>query len=62
MDALPSSLVVGSMEPWRARFPSSSEPPGGLWGLPVVVNANLKPDQWILVDADGTIILAGNGI
>jgi hypothetical protein len=51
------------MEPWRVRFPTTGEGvSGGLWGIPVVVNTDLKPEQWILVDSEGSIIAAGNGV
>jgi hypothetical protein len=32
------------------------------FGLPVVVNSYLKPDQWVLLDEDGNIIAVGNGV
>jgi hypothetical protein len=60
-EAAADRLLVGSMKPWVARFPpGDSHMP--LFGLPVVVHRYLKPDQWILLDRDGQIIAAGNGV
>ena len=60
-EAAADRLLVGSMKPWRARFPPGDDPMP-LFGLPVVVHPYLKPDQWVLLDTDGQIIAAGNGV
>jgi hypothetical protein len=57
-----AKLLVGSMEPYRRAVPQVRLPWGGISDLPIEINPYLKPDQWVMLDAKGTIIAAGNGV
>ena len=58
-----AKLLVGSIESYRRAFPAVERLPWrGIADLPMEINPYLRPGQWVMLDAEGTIIAAGNGV